>query len=204
MPSGVYDRSKLSEEQQRTIRENLAKGHGKRARAKATAALKKNAQDPEWRKMVSQVTSNAMRRPDIRKKHLKGLARAFGYNYDHFVPIPLSTKQLAFIGKEYVDRFWTRVKIGGKNECWPFQGKRCKKLGEYGFFFTGKEEVAAHRLVLMMKLGRPLVNDEQSLHTCDNPPCCNPSHLFLGNNKMNVEDKMKKGRWRVANRGSKK
>lgn len=32
------------------------------------------------------------------------------------------------------------------------------------------------------------------LHSCDNPPCCNPKHLFLGNDKINTNDKMAKDR----------
>lgn len=55
-------------------------------------------------------------------------------------------------------------------------------------------EIKAHRAVLAFKLGRPLSTDECALHTCDNPPCVNPDHLFVGTNKDNVADSVSKGR----------
>jgi hypothetical protein len=40
------------------------------------------------------------------------------------------------------------------------------------------------------------IKDLCVLHSCDNPPCHNPDHLFLGTHQDNADDKMAKGRWR--------
>ncbi|MCH8043014.1 MAG: HNH endonuclease [Planctomycetes bacterium] len=58
-----------------------------------------------------------------------------------------------------------------------------------------------HRLAWEFANGRPVPQGLQVLHDCDNPPCCNPSHLFLGTNADNNADMMSKGRNRVS-RGS--
>ena len=46
-----------------------------------------------------------------------------------------------------------------------------------------------------MKLSGVEVPDEKDvLHRCDNPPCCNPSHLYIGDDKQNVKDMYDRGR----------
>jgi hypothetical protein len=53
--------------------------------------------------------------------------------------------------------------------------------------------ILAHRLAYELKHG-PIPDGMCVLHGCDNPPCCNVDHLFLGTNKDNVDDKLSKGR----------
>ena len=74
MPSGIYPRTF---EQLKRAMINLAKGRQKEAREKATKKLRKIASDPAWRDKVSEATKKAMWRPEIRKKHLAGLRKAF-------------------------------------------------------------------------------------------------------------------------------
>lgn len=86
------------------------------------------------------------------------------------------------------EHFWSLVKKGNPDECWPWKGPRSQD--GYGYI-NGR---GAHRKALSLKLGRPLTKDEHALHSCDNPPCCNPAHLFPGTNLDNIADKIAKGR----------
>lgn len=54
----------------------------------------------------------------------------------------------------------------------------------------------AHRIALERKLGRPLLPRMLACHTCDNPPCVNPEHLFEGDHRANALDAVAKGRYR--------
>ena len=89
-------------------------------------------------------------------------------------------------------RSWEKVDIRSKEECWIW--KAALNDG-YGFFWTGKKVDGAHRFSLELKLGRELKKGEWSLHSCDNRPCVNPNHLFLGNPKANTHDSIQKGRF---------
>lgn len=53
--------------------------------------------------------------------------------------------------------------------------------------------IKAHRAAWIFYIG-PIPQGAHVLHSCDNPPCCNPSHLFTGSNRDNVNDKKQKGR----------
>ena len=57
-----------------------------------------------------------------------------------------------------------------------------------------KKPGLAHRVALELKLGRPIGDGLCALHSCDNPQCCNPSHLREGTHADNVSDKVSKGR----------
>jgi hypothetical protein len=63
----------------------------------------------------------------------------------------------------------------------------------YGEFFIRGKANRAHRLSWAL-LNGPIPNGMCICHTCDNPPCVNPKHLFLGTNLDNIADKVAKGR----------
>ena len=95
------------------------------------------------------------------------------------------------------EKFWSKVDVGDDDECWPH---KAKKHDKYGYRVTGYarkdgswKPVLAHRLAYMLTYGK-ISKDICVLHKCDNPPCCNPNHLFLGTNYDNVMDKVKKKR----------
>lgn len=89
-------------------------------------------------------------------------------------------------------------KSGGPESCWPFQGK-CQN-GGYGVIWSGGaggKTYYAHRVAWKIHNGR----DPGQLavcHRCDNPPCCNPAHLFLGSIADNVADMIGKGRAKIT------
>lgn len=64
----------------------------------------------------------------------------------------------------------------------------------YGKFWMGGKSRRANRVALEFALGRPLADGMQAMHWCDNPPCCNPAHLFEGTNGDNIDDRHRKGR----------
>jgi|SRR3990167_2465758 len=73
MPRGVYSRTA---NQFRVAKVNLAKGRLPAARKKASLKLRILGQSEQWRQRVSEATRIAMRRPDVRQKHLRGLMKA--------------------------------------------------------------------------------------------------------------------------------
>lgn len=87
------------------------------------------------------------------------------------------------------------VEKRGKDECWPWTAS--KDTDGYGqsTIYEGdiQKRILAHRLAWMVAHG-PIPDGLWVLHTCDNPSCCNPSHLFLGTVLDNKRDSIKKGR----------
>lgn len=90
------------------------------------------------------------------------------------------------------ERFWAKVdRSAGPDGCWPFIGA-CNHDG-YGLFSTPDALVAASRVAWEITVGL-ILGGLWVLHHCDNPPCCNPTHLFLGTNSDNQRDSVAKGR----------
>ena len=98
------------------------------------------------------------------------------------------------------ERLWSKVdRTGGVDACWPFKGKG--QSGGYGVLSTSKRPyrtIYTHRLAYRLATGVD-PHGQAVCHRCDNPPCCNPAHLFLGTIADNVRDMIAKGRQGVNN-----
>ena len=87
----------------------------------------------------------------------------------------------AFLRPDLAELFWRKVK---KTEtCWLWLGR--VTVGGYGRI--GKIQILAHRLSWEIHNG-PIPKDLFILHKCDNPPCVNPEHLFIGTQIDNMRD----------------
>ena len=77
------------------------------------------------------------------------------------------------------------------NGCLEWTGA---KPNGYGRFMVNGKYVLTHRLAWELAHGREIPPDMMVCHHCDNPPCCDPEHLFLGDNADNLGDMAAKGR----------
>lgn len=94
------------------------------------------------------------------------------------------------------DRFWRHVVKRGDDDCWEWQGRRDRS--RYGQISTGDgRHTGTHRVSWELTRGAP--GELNVLHKCDNPPCVNPRHLFVGTHTDNMRDARDKGRLRNAN-----
>jgi hypothetical protein len=93
------------------------------------------------------------------------------------------------------ERFWEKVDVQGPDDCWNWTAGG---VGGYGRIGYQRKGLLAHRLSARLAFG---MFDERLnvLHTCDNPPCVNPAHLYLGDQVDNVRDAITRGRFRNGN-----
>ena len=106
--------------------------------------------------------------------------------------------------KNTAESFWARVRVGAPDSCWEWTGSRTSS--GYGNLWWKGGQVQAHRLAYHLSgghielttgfrvAGKAKRYQRFVLHRCDNRPCCNPQHLFLGSMRANQLDAYAKGR----------
>lgn len=96
------------------------------------------------------------------------------------------------------ERFWAKVERRGPDDCWPFFGAT-NGFGYGTFSYNGRMRVATHASLMLAGIEVP--RGSIVCHKCDNPPCVNPAHLFVGTQRDNLLDMHRKGRGFSVGRG---
>jgi len=87
--------------------------------------------------------------------------------------------------------FWSLVEKKSEADCWPWLGK----LNQWGYGRFNKNGFCeqAHRTAYELIFNKS-IKGLIAMHICDNPCCCNPSHILIGTHADNQADKVKKNR----------
>lgn len=112
---------------------------------------------------------------------------------------PFKDSTYTMMNLKQAERFWHYVQTCAHDDecracCWEWQGATKR---HYGHYVTetkreGRHAYGTHRLAFLFAYGE-VPGDVCVLHRCDNPPCCNPAHLWIGTHADTVADRHRKG-----------
>jgi hypothetical protein len=91
-----------------------------------------------------------------------------------------------------LQRLLRSVEVDNDTGCWIWQGGK-NNIG-YGLIKDGKGMRTTHRVSWEQHNQRKIPKGMCVCHTCDNPLCVNPDHLWVGDHTANMRDMIAKGR----------
>lgn len=100
------------------------------------------------------------------------------------------------ISKPVHERFWAKVNKSGPNGCWIWTGYKINS-GYGQIRDDNQRKTLVHRLSWEISVG-PIPQGLNILHECDNRPCVNPDHLFVGTQSKNLLDAYSRTKLREA------
>lgn len=129
----------------------------------------------------------------------RGVARREALNTD-IAPRKIGTankhKAIPPLTENDLKRYWNKVKIGSKDECWPWiPSLKNNQHGRIGMGGRKGQDFLAHRIGYFIGTGIDPIKGKLR-HTCDYPPCQNPDHLIVGTQAENMVDMIQRGRKR--------
>lgn len=107
--------------------------------------------------------------------------------------MPIKYRPMPLVSAKDVDRFWLNVDKRDSDECWPWTAGVNIHRGGYGRFWLKRIPYRTNRMAYWLHYGIDPA-EQDACHSCDNPPCCNPVHLFRGTRADNLDDMTRKGR----------
>lgn len=107
--------------------------------------------------------------------------------------MPIKINPMPELSEAEKNMFWSKVAFtANPNLCWEWQSS--KRPSGHGFFSVKKGTYYAASRISYYLSYKKHIDDLVICHKCDNPKCCNPSHLFSGTQLDNMRDKVNKGR----------
>lgn len=134
----------------------------------------------------------------VRSNNLKnGKSKSCGCNADCDPEFLRLNKEGKFKSNLEKLKFRLLRKCKWNGECLEWQEDHSTE--RYGILKYNKTTIGAHRASWIVHKGK-IPKGKWILHSCDNPLCVNPNHLFLGNAQENTDDMIKKGRSKYSGR----